>query len=558
MSALNFVTLRLLVGEAQDLLSASPAAKDWNARAVAALAAAAEAGTPAAQWRATGEPDPHAGRYDGERAALCMGDLTDDELANEAFLNYDERPSIGKLLDGTAHAPIAWMTAVRDRIRWLSRALERELANRTAAPIAQPLAEAEQQAEPTVSPKPWTNSPMNPWVPTLTAHQARRAGKTTEEVGELGAVLGRLQIQDLHAIDPSSGKTNFERLWEESADVEAQTQCNRKAFGFPEAEYRERVARKVAQMGEWEAHYLGAPDAQPTPRVPGSMVSPPDPAKLDALEAMVEAAAGAPLLSEPAQAESSVEQQALMWRLHKFLDVAAGEGLELDGVDAANLYCDIFDTGVEVEQRTAAAALPALAYAPTGFASFKNFHRSLCDRFGYRHDHAFWWRDLVSLQEWIANRPLLAQLSPEQVDAIVAAGSFRNAAGGIYEASIYSFARDCVDAARPVGISAAARDVLAERARCISAEGWTPEHDDEHDAGELAAAAAAYAIAAADALHPLSQGDGGFADEPPLMWPWAREWWKPGPPRRMLEKAGQLTLAQMECIDRAAAREAQP
>jgi hypothetical protein len=422
MSATNFVTLRLLVGEAQDLLSALPAAQDWNARAVAALTAAAEAGTPAAQWRAMGEPDPHAGRYDCERAALCMGDLTDDELANEAFMHYDVRPPTQALLAGTAHAPIAWMTAVKDRIRWLSRALEWEIAGR-AAGSTEPIS---------------VSAPMS--------------------YGD-GFAAGKNAAQEEH---------------------------------------------------------------------------------------------------DSAAAEPNPEQQALMTRLHKFLDVAAGEGLELDGVDAADLYCDIFDTGIEVEQRTAAAALPALAYAPTGFAAFKNFHRSLCTRFGYTHDHAFWWRDLVSLEEWIANRPLLAQLTPSQVDDIVTAGSFRNAAGGIYETSIYSFARDCIDAARPVGISAAARDVLAERARCISAEGWTPEHDDEHDAGELAAAAAAYAIAAADALHPLSQGDGGFADEPPVMWPWDREWWKPGPPRRMLEKAGQLALAQMECIDRAAAREAQP
>jgi len=35
----------------------------------------------------------------------------------------------------------------------------------------------------------------------------------------------------------------------------------------------------------------------------------------------------------------------------------------------------------------------------------------------------------------------------------------------------------------------AALDVLAERRRQIEAEGWTPEHDDEHDAGALALAA---------------------------------------------------------------------
>lgn len=88
-----------------------------------------ERGTPAAQWRESGEPDPHAGKYDGERAALCMGNLTDDELANAAFLNYDHRPSPQEMIDGTAHSPIAYMTAVKERIRWLSRKLESSRAS---------------------------------------------------------------------------------------------------------------------------------------------------------------------------------------------------------------------------------------------------------------------------------------------------------------------------------------------------------------------------------------------------------------------------------------------
>lgn len=81
------------------------------------------ADTPAALWRIKGEPDPHGSRYDGERTKLCMGNLTDDELANGAFMNYDVRPSLQAIIDGKAFSPIAWMTAVKDRIRWLSRHL---------------------------------------------------------------------------------------------------------------------------------------------------------------------------------------------------------------------------------------------------------------------------------------------------------------------------------------------------------------------------------------------------------------------------------------------------
>jgi len=37
-------------------------------------------------------------------------------------------------------------------------------------------------------------------------------------------------------------------------------------------------------------------------------------------------------------------------------------------------------------------------------ANFKNFHRSLCERFGYFHDEIDWQRDLVSLEEHIATQ----------------------------------------------------------------------------------------------------------------------------------------------------------
>lgn len=101
--------------------------------------------------------------------------------------------------------------------------------------------------------------------------------------------------------------------------------------------------------------------------------------------------------------------------------------------------------------------------------------------------------------------------------------------------------------------SSAARDVLAERRRQVEEEGWTPEHDDEHEDGDIASAASAYALAAADALNPFSQGDGDYKTTPPGMWPWDRRWWKPGVPRRMLIKAGALVLAEIERLDRRAA-----
>jgi hypothetical protein len=48
-------------------------------------------------------------------------------MANAVFMNYDVRPNLQDIIDGKAHSPIAYVTAAKERIRWLSRALERAL-----------------------------------------------------------------------------------------------------------------------------------------------------------------------------------------------------------------------------------------------------------------------------------------------------------------------------------------------------------------------------------------------------------------------------------------------
>lgn len=79
--------------------------------------------TPGAEWREKGEPDPHGTTYDCERAQLPMGELTDDELANAVFLFGNHVPNMADVLAGKAKMPIAYLTAAKDRIRWLSRQL---------------------------------------------------------------------------------------------------------------------------------------------------------------------------------------------------------------------------------------------------------------------------------------------------------------------------------------------------------------------------------------------------------------------------------------------------
>lgn len=100
--------------------------------------------------------------------------------------------------------------------------------------------------------------------------------------------------------------------------------------------------------------------------------------------------------------------------------------------------------------------------------------------------------------------------------------------------------------------TSAARDVLAERKRQVEVLGWTIQHDDQHDSGELAGAGAAYALHAADALHPQSQGDAYRDGSIPHGWCWADAWWKPAAPRHSLVKAAALILAEIERLDRAA------
>lgn len=87
--------------------------------------------------------------------------------------------------------------------------------------------------------------------------------------------------------------------------------------------------------------------------------------------------------------------------------------------------------------------------------------------------------------------------------------------------------------------TAAASDVLAERKRHTEVEGWTPEHDDAHDDGSMALAAAGYAI-----------GPRTTDGEPPEVWPWGHEWWKPKDRRRDLVRAGALIIAEIERLDR--------
>lgn len=143
----------------------------------------------------------------------------------------------------------------------------------------------------------------------------------------------------------------------------------------------------------------------------------------------------------------------------------------------------------------------------------------------------------------------VAWMDPDTQDVISAErkASWLNeyGAGGAAKAATYTRALGDLrpDPAAGDALTDAARDVLAERQRQISVEGWTPAHDDQYTLGQLASAAGCYAMF----TQAYPPGD------PVDFWPWARTWWKPSAgPRRNLVKAGALILAEIERLDRAA------
>lgn len=96
--------------------------------------------------------------------------------------------------------------------------------------------------------------------------------------------------------------------------------------------------------------------------------------------------------------------------------------------------------------------------------------------------------------------------------------------------------------------------IAQERARQVSEEGWTPEHDDRHVGGELAGAAVCYAVQHLRIGNDfLRRKVETLAGE---LWPWATSYWKPSKdPIRNLVKAGALIAAEIDRLQRAEAKE---
>ena len=131
--------------------------------------------------------------------------------------------------------------------------------------------------------------------------------------------------------------------------------------------------------------------------------------------------------------------------------------------------------------------------------------------------------------------------------------------------------------------------IADERQRQIEVEGWTPEHDDEHNDQSLQRAANCYADASSNILSALEwattkgvefarrhektkeiladleeikadplkyhygRDDNGQLKPPRFDWPssWNTSWWKPSAdPIRNLVKAGALIAAEIDRLQR--------
>jgi len=103
-----------------------------------------------------------------------------------------------------------------------------------------------------------------------------------------------------------------------------------------------------------------------------------------------------------------------------------------------------------------------------------------------------------------------------------------------------------------------ARLIQEERERQRSQENWTPSHDDAHQEGQLAKAAACYAFIAG-ASPAKRENEVYHRNSPEIVsslsivyrtWPWKWKWWKPKTRERDLIRAGALIIAELERLER--------
>ncbi|TIV60311.1 hypothetical protein [Mesorhizobium sp.] len=152
--------------------------------------------------------------------------------------------------------------------------------------------------------------------------------------------------------------------------------------------------------------------------------------------------------------------------------------------------------------------------------------------------------------------------TPKAMEELVAAGLVGTAGRAVVLRSCFVPAGYEVRAERyPDTPRTALDDIAAERRRQVGDEGLTLEGDDKYQRGELARAAGIYAVIAGGDMTDYRNATGGYSLNDILRglmehyWPWDKSWFKPTTRRRDLVKAGALIVAEIERIDREAARQ---
>lgn len=103
-----------------------------------------------------------------------------------------------------------------------------------------------------------------------------------------------------------------------------------------------------------------------------------------------------------------------------------------------------------------------------------------------------------------------------------------------------------------------AERIATERQRQMDVEDWTPEHDAEHDPGDLIRAAFTYLTWDYSETHErdvLLSRPVRWRRAASALWPWQPEWFKPSDdPIRNLVRAGALIAAEIDRLERKASR----
>ena len=95
------------------------------------------------------------------------------------------------------------------------------------------------------------------------------------------------------------------------------------------------------------------------------------------------------------------------------------------------------------------------------------------------------------------------------------------------------------------------RAIADERLRQVDKKGWAADHDDIHSLGEMAGAAACYALNACGFTNPHTIEAARLnVTHKTRVWPWADTYWEPSNKLRDLEKAGALIAAEIDRLKR--------